>query len=174
MIGWFKEGIFNERLNIIFNPSHFLVFNYIFNGIILKRKGIEIQWRKFGLKRSCISQVMNFWSFQLFRILIWFLMNFNDLFIIKIAKRGFLFHRPPECWRGTRSWCGAHGWLTWHARPARMRRGTQCHVAGPREPTWGAGGAQGADTWQEATRVHADACEVCHMARGLACKGPTG
>ena len=37
----------------------FFFKNYIFNGIILKRKEIEIQWRKFGLKRSCISQVMN-------------------------------------------------------------------------------------------------------------------
>ena len=38
----------------------FFFLNYIFNDIILKRKEIEIQWRKFGLKRSCISQVMNF------------------------------------------------------------------------------------------------------------------
>ena len=34
--------------------------NHIINGIILKRNEIEIQWIKFGLKRSCISQVMNF------------------------------------------------------------------------------------------------------------------
>ena len=34
-----------------------LSFNYIFNGIILKRKEIEIQWRKFGLERSCIFKL---------------------------------------------------------------------------------------------------------------------
>ena len=55
MIGRFKEGIFNERFDIIFSPSHFLVFNYILEGTILKRNKFVIQWRKFGLKRSCIS-----------------------------------------------------------------------------------------------------------------------
>ena len=38
----------------------FFFLNYIFNGIILNRKEIDIQWRKFGLKMSCISYVMNF------------------------------------------------------------------------------------------------------------------
>ena len=61
--------------------------------------------------------------------------------------------------------CGTSAELTWRAGPARMRRGT--------EATQGAGGA---DTWQEATRVHADAREGRHMAGGggLAVGGPTG
>ena len=32
----------------------------------------------------------------------------------------------------------------------------------------------GADTWQEATRVHADAREGRHVARGLASEEPMG
>ena len=58
-----------------------------------------------------------------------------------------------------------------------MRHGTQGHVAEPARPTWHAGGAGGADTWQEATRstwVHADARVGRHVARGLVCEGPTG
>ena len=36
-----------------------------------------------------------------------------------------------------------------------------------------AGGVDGVDTWQEATRVHADACEGRHVARGgRQVKGP--
>ena len=38
---------------------------------------------------------------------------------------------------------------------ARMRRGTAATWQGRGLPTRGAGGAQGANTWQEATRVHA-------------------
>ena len=40
--------------------------------------------------------------------------------------------------------------------------------------TWRAGGAGGADTWQEATRVHVDTHEGRHVASGLASEGPTG
>ena len=49
---------------------------------------------------------------------------------------------------------------------ARMRRGTEATWQGRGWPTRGAGGAQGADTWQEATRVHADAREGRHVALG--------
>ena len=38
---------------------------------------------------------------------------------------------------------------------ARMRRGAEATWHGRGWPTRGAGGAQGVDTWQEATRVHA-------------------
>ena len=37
----------------------FLSEKYIFNDIILKRKEILIQWRKFEIKRSCIFKVIN-------------------------------------------------------------------------------------------------------------------
>ena len=47
-----------------------------------------------------------------------------------------------------------------------MRHGTQGHMAGLCEPTLGAGGAQGADTWREATRVHADARVGRHVVGG--------
>ena len=40
--------------------SILLIFNYILDGMMLKRKKIVIQWIKFGLKRSCICKVMNF------------------------------------------------------------------------------------------------------------------
>ena len=47
---------------------------------------------------------------------------------------------------------------------ARMRRGTEAMWQGRGWPTRGPGGAQGADTWQEATRVHADARVGRHVA----------
>ena len=63
------------------------------------------------------------------------------------------------------------------AGPARMRHGTQGHMAELHEPTRCAGGAQvrtcGADTWQgprESTRMPG----WCHVAGGLAFGGPTG
>ena len=61
--------------------------------------------------------------------------------------------------------------LTWRAGPARMRRGTEATWQGRAWPTRGVGGA---DTWQEATRVHVDAREGRHVAGGLAVGGPTG
>ena len=60
--------------------------------------------------------------------------------------------------------------LTWHAGPARMRRGTEATWQGRAWPTQGAGGA---NTWQEATRVHANAREGRHLAGGLAGEGTT-
>ena len=66
-----------------------------------------------------------------------------------MKKRGVLFHRPRRA--------DVARTLTWRARPMRMQRGT--------EATW-QGRTGGADTWQEATRVHADAREGRHVARG--------
>ena len=48
-----------------------------------------------------------------------------------------------------------------------MRRGSEATWQGCRWPTRGAGGAQAADTWQEATRVHAEARVGRHVARGV-------
>ena len=67
----------------------------------------------------------------------------------------------------------------WHAdvvrgTTARMRRGSEATWQGRGWPTRGASGAQGADTWQEATRDHEDAREGRHMAGGSAGEGPTG
>ena len=51
--------------------------------------------------------------------------------------------------------------LTWRGADvargttARMQHDTKATWQGRGWPTWGVGGAQGADTWQEATRVHA-------------------
>ena len=50
---------------------------------------------------------------------------------------------------------------------AWVRRGVEATWQSHGWPAWGPGGAQGADTWQEATRstrVHADAREGRHMA----------
>ena len=65
---------------------------------------------------------------------------------------------------------------------ARMRRGAEATWQSCGWPTRGAGGAQGADKRQEATRssgdmgprVHADARVGCHMVGRLAGEGPTG
>ena len=175
MIGWFKEGICNKRLDIIFNPSHFLVFNYILDGMMLKRMKIVIQCRKFGLKRSYIFKVMNLWSLCPFSDFYLIFLNFIKciLSLKKLQKVGFYLH---DCGADV-SHRGVQGWLTWHAGAAWIRRGTQGHVAGPREPTWGTGGAHGADTWQEASRIHADPCGRpwgMPRGRGLAFGGPTG
>ena len=55
-----------------------------------------------------------------------------------------------------------------------MQRSTEATWQGRAWPTQGTGGASDVDTWQEAMRVHADTREGCHVARGLACEGPTG
>ena len=55
---------------------------------------------------------------------------------------------------------------------ARMRRGTEAMWQGC---AWSTRDAGGADTWQEATQVRADARVGRHMVRGgLASEGPTG
>ena len=73
------------------------------------------------------------------------------------------------------------GWRADVARgtTVRMRRGAEATWQGRGWPTRGACGAHGADTWQEATRVHAvhaDARMGHHVAAGggLAGEGPTG
>ena len=53
---------------------------------------------------------------------------------------------------------------------ARMRRGTMAMWQGR---AWTTRRSGGVDTWQEATRVHADAREGHHVAEWeLACEGP--
>ena len=49
---------------------------------------------------------------------------------------------------------------------ALMRRGTEATWQGSGWPARGVGGTQGADTWEEATRVHADAREGRHVVDG--------
>ena len=56
--------------------------------------------------------------------------------------------------------------VTWRAGSAQMQRGTEATWQGRAWPTRGTGGAGGADTWQEAMRVHADAREGRHVASG--------
>ena len=60
----------------------------------------------------------------------------------------------------------ACGTTTW------MRRGIEATRQSRGWPARGAGGAQGADMWQEATGVHADARVLCHVAGGRQVKGP--
>ena len=134
MVGWFKEGISKERLDIIFNPSHFIVFNYILDGMMLKRNKFVIQWRKFEIKRSCIFRVMNFKS-------LYPLLDFYLIFLIY-----FVIEKNPKKWGFIRRTAG----LTWRAGMADAARETRADVTRhtrPRERTWGAAGAQGADTW---------------------------
>ena len=81
---------------------------------------------------------MKFLIFRFFSdfylILIWF---FVILLLIINRKKGVIYRRTAEL-----AW---HGKLMWCVEPARMRRGTQGHVAEPREPAQGLGGV---DTWQ--------------------------
>ena len=56
--------------------------------------------------------------------------------------------------------------LMWRAGPARMQRGTEATWQGRAWPMRGAVDTGGTDTWQEATRVHADAREGRHVASG--------
>ena len=129
IIGWLKERILNERLDIIFNLSHFLVLIYILDGMILKRNKFVIQWRNFELKRDYIFKVIDFWIFLIFPDFIEF---FWVLLPLKMQKKRFFYlHRTPE--------------LMWHVGPMRIRHGTQGHVAAPRGSTRGGD----ADTWQD-------------------------
>ena len=81
------------------------------------------------------------------------------------------------CWRGERTQVAS-----WRGRrtTAQMRRGTEATWQGRGWPTRGAGGAEGADTWHEATRVHVGprgrrvGRHVACGGGGLAYGGPTG
>ena len=93
----------------------------------------------------------------------WFLSDFKLIFRLifplKIAKKTGGFYFIPQTPRR----------LTWrkHSGRADVARGTTTWMRRGTEATWqrhgwlapGAGGEQGADTWQEATQVHADARE---------------
>ena len=106
--------------------------------MILKRKKFVIQWRKFGLKRSCIFKVMNFWSLCLFLIFIWFLNWFLYQFpLFKIAKKEGSYLQV----------------LKWRARAAGadVARGTTSKVWRGTEATWQSpGGPRGAQVVHKA------------------------
>ena len=53
MIGIKKEFLMKDL--ILFQSISFSCFNYILEAMMLKREKFVIQWRKVGLKRSCIS-----------------------------------------------------------------------------------------------------------------------
>ena len=67
-------------------------------------------------------------------------------------------------WRTYLTWRGAD---VARGTAARMRRGSEATWQGRGWPTRGVGGAQDANTWQEATRVHAGP-------RGRQCGAPPG
>ena len=82
-----------------------------------------------------------------------FKLIFIKFFLFKITKKGvFYFHKPNADVAG--------------GTTARMRCGSEATWQGRRWPTRSTGGAQGADTWQEATRVHVDARVGRHVAMG--------
>ena len=66
-----------SKLN--FNSSYVHLLNYIFDDMMLKRKKFLIQWRNFGLKRSCIFKVKNFSS-------LWPFFDFNLIFKLIFIK----------------------------------------------------------------------------------------
>ena len=82
---------------------------------------------------------LRIWSFDFFRFFTNFNLIFNDFIsYFKSQKRGSFSTGPTEdTWRAELRWC---------AGPARMRRGTQGHVAELRKPTWHASDAQVART----------------------------
>ena len=56
--------------------------------------------------------------FEVFRFFFWIFIDFYfNYFLPKIAKRGYLFHRPRRA--------DVARMLTWHVGPTRMRRGTE-------------------------------------------------
>ena len=57
---------------------------------------------------------------------------------------------------------------------ALMRRGTEATWQGSGWPARGAGGAEGADTWQEATRSTRTPVKGATWQTGMAVGGPTG
>ena len=123
------------------------------------------------MEKIWIKKELYFSSYEFLKFLIFldFHLIFNDLFIMKIVKKWVLFHRP----RGadvaqTLTW---HTRLTWRVGPARMRRGTQGHVAKPARPTCRAGGVSGRRPCGS-TGVHADACVGTTWQRGWCVKVP--
>ena len=99
-----------------------------------------IQWRKFQLKRSCIFEIRNFWSFMPFLIFIWFLSWFFMNFYSKITKKGGLFWSTGPrmlTWHAYLTWrrAGAASWQggeqTWRAGPPADATWLWGHVAGP-------------------------------------------
>ena len=79
---------------------------------MLKRKKFVIQWRKFGLKRSCIFKVMNFWNFCPFSdFYLIFKLIFMNISLFKSRKKGFTYLQVLT-WRARPA-----GELTWHAGP---------------------------------------------------------
>ena len=115
---------------------------------------------------------MNFEVYVFFYFYLIFKFIFIRFFLFKIAKKGFNLPASDDVVSGAR----------WHANIARgttsrMRRGTETTWQGRGWPTRGAGGAQGADTRQEATLVHGSTRTPVWSAtwqRGLAFGGPTG
>ena len=77
-------------------------------------------------------------------------MNFLKYFLLKKSQKGGYLFAGDEVASGAR----------WHANVARrttsrVRRGVEATWQSRGWPTRSAGGVQGADMWQEATRVHA-------------------
>ena len=95
---------------------------------------------------------------------------FEFLFLLKSQKRGLLIAGAEVATRTSTQADVARETIAW------MRRGTKATWQGRGWPTRGAGGAQGVDTWQEATRVHAcprgRSCGAPHGERGWRVKGP--
>ena len=99
MIGWLKDRILNELLSIIFNPSHFLVWIYIFRWHNIKDEGICDPWRKFEFKKSYIFKDIDLWIFWIFSDFILIFTNFNSF---KICKNEVYFSTEPAelTWHG--------------------------------------------------------------------------
>ena len=84
-----------------------------------------------------------------------FKLIFRLIFPLKIAKERVFFipQTPRRLGRGACE-LTRHGADVARGTTARMRRGAEATWQSRGWPTRGAGGAQGTDTWQEATRVH--------------------
>ena len=107
--------------------------------MILKRREFVIQWRKFGLKRSCILRNMNFWSFSPFSdFYLNFKVIFRLIFLLKSQKGGVFWSTGPRL-------------MTWQAYPGGGWRGARDHRA---VTTWHWGNVAGR-VWptQEAHRA---------------------
>ena len=118
--------------------------------MILKRKQFVIQWRKFGLKRSCILKVMNLGSLCLFLIFyLIFKSIFKCFFPYLNREKGGELTVGDDVARGPRRRANVAGRSARGCDVALRPRGRA--TAGPRgaqvELTRVTGGQAGGSTW---------------------------
>ena len=92
--------IFNERLDIIFYPSYLLIFNYILEGMILKKEKNCDTMEKIWIKKELYFLSYDFLKFLIF---FGFLLTLLSVFCNKNRKKWGIFlqdHGADMAYRG--------------------------------------------------------------------------